>query len=218
MKDEAVYFNALNSGNGWVRFKTQVQMFFSGYELREIKNKRIEPEEPEKEEPVTSYVLLKKQEEETASGTSSFEHFPNREEACIPKNTIIEGSISTKSSLVISGFVRGEVVSENNVTISGKVEGNIQAKSLHITKGTVYGNLNCVGDIQVGELSIVKGNIESQTLDCAGEIRGDIKTIKSVVLKSGAFVDGNISTKSINTQEGSVLCGNVEMPKNRVHD
>jgi len=206
------YFDDLMSDSAWIRFKTKTKMFFGGYEMKEIRgNHQMKKYE--------SQEILSSSSDEIESNVNAsktlapdFERFPNREEACIPKDTIIEGSISTKANLLIDGFVRGNVVSENNITITGKVEGNIQAKSIHVNKGTIDGHLNCIGGVQVSEMSIINGNIDSQSLEFNGEIKGDMKISKTVTLKSGAFVDGNIITKSINMQEGAVLRGNVEMP------
>jgi len=144
------------------------------------------------------------------------ERFPTREEICIPKDTIFEGNISTKSNLLIYGFVNGNVVSENDITVVGTVKGNIHAKSIQLNKGTVEGDVNSTDDIYINELSTVNGNVESQTLECNGEVHGDIRASKSVLLKSKAFIEGNISAKSINMQDGSRVCGSVEMPADRL--
>jgi len=212
--DSAVAVNDSQRG-----FGKKLKMFFSGYEMDEINNPVIKKIEPQRSEnSPLRHVMTDSVVEPTYGGQPDFSHFPNREEACIPKDTIIEGSISTKSNLLICGFVRGDVVSENNITVTGKVEGNIQAKSVHVNKGAVDGNINCTDDVRVGELSTVKGNIESQTFECDGEVRGDINTTKSVLLKAKAFVDGNISTRSINMQDGSLLRGSIEMPTDRLAD
>ena len=218
--DVAYFDGALAARDSQVGFGTKLKMFFSGYEMDEINNAGMNKIEPPKAEtaPVRTAVAETVKPEPTYSGQPDFSHFPNREEACIPKDTIIEGSISTKSNLLICGFVRGDVVSENNITVTGKIEGNIQAKSVYVNKGAVDGNINCTDDVCVGELSTVKGNIESQALECDGEVRGDISTTKSVTLKSKAFVDGNISTRSINMQDGSLLRGSIEMPTDRFVD
>jgi len=222
---ETNYLNDLESDSGWVRMKTKVKMFFSGYEIDELKNDsnlKIFEQQPIQQ----SFTATRKEasvpminQTHTPSQApmimQEFDHFPNREEACIPKDTIMEGSISTKSNLLICGFVRGDIVSENNITITGRVEGNLQAKSIHVNKGTIDGHINCIGDVNVSELSIVTGNIDSQSLECNGEIKGDIKTSKSVSLKSGALVHGSVLTKSISMQDGSILRGNVEMPMER---
>lgn len=137
------------------------------------------------------------------------------EEAYIPKDTVIEGNIVTNSDIHIAGIVNGDVTTEGQITLSGKIVGDISANTLTLNTGSISGDIVCRAGVTLANEAIVNGNIDAQSLDCNGEVHGDVKTAKTVVLRSNSLICGNVITKTINMQDGAVLQGHVEMPADK---
>ena len=216
------YFDDLNSENSWVRFKTKLKMFFYGYDFNELASQpnlkssdSVTKSETISEQPsrIQTNLSFEKKESNSAPAQDNEPH----KYAYIPKDTIIEGSVVTKSNIVICGLIKGDVVCENHIEVSGKIEGNIITGSINISKGVITGNIACKGVVEISDKSIVLGDVEGESIDCNGEIKGNIKTTKSVVLKSGAIIFGNIITRIINMQNGAILKGQVEMPNDNIN-
>lgn len=136
--------------------------------------------------------------------------------AYIPKDSVIEGNLSTKSDIEIYGTIKGTVVSEGHIKVTGKIEGDVFANGLTLTRGMIKGNIECKGNVTLNGQSVIVGNILSGSVESDGEIQGDIKASKSVLLKTNAVTCGNIVTKMINMHDGSVLRGLVEMPADKI--
>lgn len=137
------------------------------------------------------------------------------EKAYIPKDTVIEGNIVTSSDMQILGIVNGNVTSEGQIALSGKIVGDVEAGSLTINSGTISGDIVCTAGVTLTNQAIINGKIDAQSVDCNGEIRGDVKTSKTVILRPSALVCGDIITKTINMQDGAILQGNVKMPADK---
>jgi cytoskeletal protein CcmA (bactofilin family) len=137
------------------------------------------------------------------------------EKAYIPKDTVIEGNIVTSSDMQILGIVNGNVTSEGQISLSGKIVGNVEAGSLTVNSGTISGDIACTAGVTLTNQAIINGKIDAQSVDCNGEIRGDVKTSKTVILRPSALVCGDIITKTINMQDGAILQGNVKMPADK---
>lgn len=129
----------------------------------------------------------------------------------ITSDTVITGSISSKSNLEILGSVAGDIDGEHNVVISGKVEGNIACKSASIQAGAVKGNILCKETISLNELAVILGNLEAENIISNAKIKGDIKASGSITLKSNAILLGNLSAKNLVMEDGSVINGSVEI-------
>lgn len=137
------------------------------------------------------------------------------ERAYIPKDTVVEGNIVTSSDMQILGIINGNVTSEGQVMLSGKIFGDVQANALSVDSGTVSGNVTCKAGVTLSSQAIIKGGIDAQSVDCNGEIRGDVKTSKTVILRPNSLVCGDIITKTINMKDGAILQGNVKMPADK---
>ena len=55
-------------------------------------------------------------------------------------------------------------------------------------------------------------------MDSDGRIKGSVKVSSGICLKSNAVVFGNITSKSLNVQDGAVLRGNVQIISSRTED
>lgn len=91
--------------------------------------------------------------------------------------------------------VDGTIVSEEGLKILGRVEGKIQARQeLTVAKGARV-------------LAVIQG----RRVVIEGAVKGDIRASEVVLLGPTASLEGNISTPSLQIQEGAFFKGNVEM-------
>lgn len=93
----------------------------------------------------------------------------------IEPGTVIEGTLTTSSELLINGAVKGKVFSSSHVTLGkeGSVIGEINAETILID-GRVEGLIN-------GKDRVV--------LNSKASLKGDINT-KTVVIEAGALFTG----------------------------
>jgi len=142
---------------------------------------------------------------------SSFLSETDRDETFITSNTVIHGSISTKSNIKISGYVKGDISSEKDIYVTGKIEGNIKGNMVNINSGVIQGNILAAADVSLNSEAVVVGDMQANNFDSDGKIKGNIKAGNSVSLKTNSVVYGNISSKNINIQDGAAISGNVEI-------
>lgn len=92
--------------------------------------------------------------------------------------------------------IRGDVVGDEDVRIEGRIEGTISLPN-HA--------LNIAASARVNAAVTVRAaNIE-------GELDGDVQATESIVLRSGARVQGNISARSVALEDGNWFCGTIDM-------
>ena len=83
-------------------------------------------------------------------------------------------------------------------------------KSIRI-EGTFEGEINSQGEVFVGENSNVKANIFGRHVIIAGEVVGNIESIKSLQITASGKVYGNISGDQLIIEEGGIYKGKVNM-------
>lgn len=141
----------------------------------------------------------------------SYQSLEPTEQTFITKDTIIEGSISTKSDIKISGCMKGNLTSDHDIFINGQVDGDVKGNAVTLNNGVVKGNISSETFIHLNEKAIVIGDLSGDTVDSDGKVKGNLKITSSVALKSNAIVHGNITSKNINMQDGSVIKGSLEI-------
>ena len=92
-------------------------------------------------------------------------------------------------------YFKGTLTTKGSVLIDGKIEGSVfEAKTVSVGKtGKVTGDINC------GSCCI------------AGEVHGNVVALESVELLAGSIINGDIKTKRMAMEEGSVFNGHCEM-------
>lgn len=129
----------------------------------------------------------------------------------ITKDTIIQGTITTESNLIIAGVINGDIESKNNIMITGRVIGDISCNSAEIVKAEIEGNLNVEDKLKIQSDSRITGDLSADSINIAGDVKGNITAVSSVQLSGNACVFGNITTSSISIENGAVLQGNVNI-------
>lgn len=103
---------------------------------------------------------------------------------------------------------------KNNDTIVGNeayFQGNITTKGSVLIDGKVDGSVSEAKAVSVGKAGKIKGDISCEICCIGGEVVGNIIALESIELLSGANIDGNIKTKRMVMEEGSVFNGACEM-------
>ena len=136
----------------------------------------------------------------------------------ITKDTVVTGSIESKSNVQMNGQMTGDILTEKDIHITGKVDGNIDGDNIVLSDGAVIGDVTGKSDVMVDSTAVVIGNVTSDSIDADGRIKGSLKIGGNVLLKSNAVIFGNITSKSLNVQDGAVLRGNVQILSPRTED
>lgn len=90
-------------------------------------------------------------------------------------------------------------------------EGNITVpEGITRMDGEIIGNVSGKGGLIVGEKGFIRGNINLSEVVVYGRIEGDIMA-KSVELKAGSRVDGNITTSELVIERGAIYNGQCKM-------
>ncbi len=141
-------------------------------------------------------------------------------ETYINSATVINGSISVKTDIVIEGRITGDVMAENNVNISGKIDGNIEGNVVCVNGGYVIGNVNAKSNLTTDSSAVIIGDIIAENFNSDGKVKGNLKISNAVSLSSNAVIFGNVTSKSINIQDGAVIKGNLQIqsPKSENDD
>lgn len=93
----------------------------------------------------------------------------------IGKGTVVEGNVSTESSIRIDGRIKGSLTCKNTLTIgeNGEIEGDVEATNA-IVGGRIKGKV------------IVK---EKLVLEAKSSLHGELKA-KKLIIDEGATFDG----------------------------
>jgi cytoskeletal protein CcmA (bactofilin family) len=92
-------------------------------------------------------------------------------------------------------YFKGDLSAEEDLLIQGRVEGSIT----HTQRLTV------------GPQGTVKANIRAQLIIVEGTVDGDLQADKSVFVKEGAKVVGNIFAPTVSILEGASFSGRIDM-------
>lgn len=135
--------------------------------------------------------------------------------SALSKQTVIEGNITTKDSMVFLAAIKGDITSSNALALNGGiVEGNLMTENLRATGGKVRGNVTVKDDIEIDTSSVFIGDLKAHDIKCDGRVKGDIFADGSVSLGSNTVIFGNIKAAEINIAPGAVIKGNVDVVQN----
>ena len=150
--------------------------------------------------------------EDTYDNAKIMETKVNRNEtSVILADVVINGSIKSKSNLIIKGRINGDVESQGNISMSGHVDGNVKGSSLISLEGSVHGNVSSENLVTISQASKVLGDISCNKLELDGNVIGNINTSGSLTIGSNSVIKGNIVSKSISILEGAKVRGNLEV-------
>ena len=93
------------------------------------------------------------------------------------------------------------------------IAGTITFKGSLMIKGTLDGEIVSEGLLIVGPTAKVKAKVTTKNLVSHGEITGDVTASEQVVLKGTAVQTGNITTRDIVVESGSLFNGSITMER-----
>jgi len=162
---------------------------------------------PEQEVPVTTTVYRERPISSYFSGTD--------DTTIISKQTVINGSIQSESSIKILGAVKGDVISKAGITVTGSVEGDIAGKSIDVQQGRIVGNVTSESEVLVTENSAIKGDIICDRLSLNGTVRGNVKVYSNAKFGSSTVLIGNLNSQNLSIEEGAFIDGTVKVTTDR---
>ena len=102
------------------------------------------------------------------------------------------------SALIASGSsLRGDLKTPGAVSVDGRVEGNICAE----------------GDVWIGPLGSVEGEVEGRNITVAGTVKGKIFAEDKASLLSGSHIEGDIHAQSLKVEDSVFFQGGCIMGK-----
>lgn len=98
-------------------------------------------------------------------GKRTDDYVANRVNSVIGKGTEFEGTIRTKETFRVEGFVKGNIISEGTLIIGngGKVDGKIEAVNVMIG-GEAYGDIYASNRVEANASGRIYGNIHTKSL------------------------------------------------------
>ncbi len=99
----------------------------------------------------------------------------------------------------------------NLIGVGTEITGDIKSNGDIRIDGALNGNLQTTGKVVVGETGRVKGEVACKNSEVLGEINGKIKVGELLSLKATAKINGDIITKKLAIEPGSMFTGNCNM-------
>ncbi len=99
--------------------------------------------------------------------------------------------ISINTIIGPDSFVSGDVKINGFIRVDGSIDGQIETNS----------------NVIIGDKAKVKGNISASAVIVGGIVLGDIKAPNGIKLLSNSVVLGNLSTKSLQIEDGVLFNG-----------
>ncbi len=94
--------------------------------------------------------------------------------------------------------IEGDIIAEGDIRIDGELKGNITAK----------------GRLVIGPSGSVNGQISCNNIEVSGIVNGKINASELLTMKSMAKIFGDIITKKLSVEPGSVFTGSCKMSDN----
>ncbi|MCA9706473.1 MAG: polymer-forming cytoskeletal protein [Myxococcales bacterium] len=91
--------------------------------------------------------------------------------------------------------VRGTLTGEEDLVVEGRVEGSV----------------SLAGHLVVAVGGVLEADLDVQSVEVHGEVRGDIVASESITIDKGAFVAGNVRAPRVIIHDGAQFQGAVEM-------
>ena len=131
----------------------------------------------------------------------------------IGEDTVITGNIETKGHIDILGTVKGNIAAEGNVALRSDIKGNVKGNNIGLGACNVNGDIEASKNILTDPESDITGNIKGSEISVAGQVSGDVKATKMVVLKKDAVMEGDIETDGLVVEPGAIMNGRVSISR-----
>ena len=97
--------------------------------------------------------------------------------------------------------------SKNILSNDVEIVGNLKFSHDLIIDGKIEGEVNSDGNLTVGEIAKVKGEIKTKSVTVFGKVEGNITVTDRCELKSNAELVGDIRAGTLSIEEGAAFMG-----------
>ncbi len=134
-----------------------------------------------------------------------------KEEAVIPFDMVINGSVSAKSDMRIMGHIIGDVKCTGDINLSGNIHGNVDAANLFMHSGSLKGDVIVRETVALDNEAQLKGDISAQNIRSNAHTEGNIQASALVELQEKASILGDIATGALSVHTGAKIKGMVDV-------
>lgn len=136
-----------------------------------------------------------------------FEFTPSEDSTQITDNMTVKGDILSHDDIVVNGHVYGNISTSKTVTVKNLVIGNISADSALLNVARVKGNFNIPNALNIGENSVVAGDIKAKNIKVSGKVKGTMDIDESAFFAKTALIAGNVTAGDVSTESGVRVYG-----------
>lgn len=98
--------------------------------------------------------------------------------------------------------------SSNCIISKGSIiEGKFKSKDSLRMDGQVNGEIDCENRLVMGDTGKVVGSVRAAEAEILGSIEGDVVVTGSLILRSSAKIQGNITARTMSVDEGATYNG-----------
>lgn len=125
---------------------------------------------------------------------------------------------SSKNKPMAKNTMENDSNAINIIGVGTEITGDINTNGDIRIDGFLSGNIITEGKLVVGETGKIKGEVDCKNSEVLGMIEGKIKVKELLTLKSSARIYGDIITKKLSIEPGSLFTGNCNMNDEALSD
>jgi cytoskeletal protein CcmA (bactofilin family) len=91
------------------------------------------------------------------------------------------------------------------------VRGTLTGEEDLIVEGRIEGSVALAGHLIVAQGGVLEADLDVESIEVHGEVRGDIVASQSITIDKGANVSGNVRAPRVIIHDGAQFQGAVEM-------
>jgi cytoskeletal protein CcmA (bactofilin family) len=106
--------------------------------------------------------------------------------------------------------------SKNILNSDVEIKGNVKFSGELTFDGKLDGEINSDGVLNLGDNTVVKGNITAQSVVVRGKVSGNIIAREKIDIKGKAELFGDIKASRLSIEEGVTFVGKTEVNPNKI--
>lgn len=108
--------------------------------------------------------------------------------------------------------VKNEDYSINTIIGPGtSISGDVESSGFTRVDGNVHGDVKAKGRVVIGERARMKSNVSGTSITVGGVVFGNVLASERLVVLTTGLIMGDIITRSIQADEGSLIHGRVRV-------
>lgn len=106
--------------------------------------------------------------------------------------------------------------SKNVLNPDVEIKGNLKFSGELTFEGKLDGEINGDGVLNLGDSTVIKGNITAQSVVVRGKVTGNISAKEKIDIKGKAELFGDIKASRLSIEEGVTFVGKTEVNPNKI--